>query len=248
MISAVILTKNSQETIAECLESTIGLSEVLVIDTGSTDQTLEIVKKFPHITLHTQKFLGFGPMRNLGADLAKNDWILALDSDEVLDEGFIGIINAYNFDSNHVYSFNFHNYFNGKWIKWCGWYPDRHIRLYNKTSTSFTDDYVHERVLADRMKNVLLEYPIKHYSYRSIGDFSIKMHRYSTLFAKQYVGKRKSSFKKALFHGLFAFFKSYILKRGFMGGKEGYIISAYNGQTAYYKYLKLLEANECSFR
>ena len=116
-------------------------------------------------------------------------------------------------------------------------------QAYNKMKTKFSDDQVHEAIISENMRHVPLKAPLIHYSYASISDFLAKMQSYSTLFANQYQGKRKSSFAKALSHGIFAFFKSYVLKRGFLGGYEGYVISAYNGHTAYYKYLKLYEAN-----
>src|SRR5262249_51805513 len=132
---------------------------------------------------------------------------------------------------------------NERFIKWCGWYPDRQVRLYNRTKTQFTNAFVHEAIISDHMKVFALEAPMIHFSYESIADFLAKMQSYSTLFAKQYAGKSSSSPLKAIVHGFFAFFKSYILKKGILGGYEGYLISAYNGHTAFYKYLKLYEAN-----
>ena len=94
------------------------------------------------------------------------------------------------------------------------------------------------------MKRIEMEGSLKHYSYASISDFLTKMQSYSTLFALQNQGRKSSSPIKAILHGMFAFWKSYVLKRGFLGGYEGFVISAYNGHTAFYKYLKLYEANQ----
>jgi|JI10StandDraft_1071094.scaffolds.fasta_scaffold437890_1 glycosyltransferase involved in cell wall biosynthesis len=246
MISVTILTKNNEETLGSVLESVKDFDEIVILDTGSTDTTLEIAQMYPNVKIFNSSFIGFGPLHNLVASYASNDWILSLDSDEVLTPELREEINAAQLSPQKVYSFPFNNYFNGKHIKWCGWYPDRHIRLYNKKATSFTDDKVHERIQTKGLSEVKLKSPVKHYSYRTISDFLRKMETYSNLFTEQNIHKKKSSFSKALFHGGFAFFKSYILKRGFLGGKEGYIISLYNGQTTFYKYLKLAYAYRTS--
>ncbi|MCB1084720.1 MAG: glycosyltransferase family 2 protein [Chlamydiia bacterium] len=241
MISVTILTKDNVETIGSVLEGVKGFPEVLLLDTGSSDATLELAKIYSNIKVVKSPFIGFGPLHNLASKEAAHDWILSIDSDEVVTPELAQEILDLELNPQAVYSFPFENYFNGKHIKWCGWYPDRHIRLYNKKSTSFTNDQVHERVEAQDLKVIPLSAPVKHYSYRSISDFLKKMERYSNLFVEQNKGK-KSSLGKALIHGWFAFFKSYVLKRGFMGGREGYIISLYNAQTTFYKYLKLAYA------
>ncbi len=246
MITVTILTKNNQETLGSVLESTKNFDEVILLDTGSTDATLEIAGLYPNVKIFHSPFTGFGPLHNLAAFHASNDWILSLDSDEVLTLELAQEILSLQLDMKKVYSFPFNNYFNGKHIKWCGWYPDRHIRLYNKQVTAFTDDKVHEKIQIAGLSEIKLHSPVKHYSYRSISDFLLKMETYSNLFAEQNAHKKKSSFTKALVHGSFAFFKSYIMKRGFLGGKEGYIISVYNAQTAFYKYLKLAYASRSS--
>ena len=246
MISVTILTKDNEETLGSVLEAVKGFDEVILLDTGSTDATLEIAQIYPNVKVFTSPFIGFGPLHNLAADHATRDWILSIDSDEVLTSELAEEILALKLDPTKVYSFPFNNYFNGKHIKWCGWYPDRHIRLYNKTVTSFTNDQVHERIQTKNLREVKLTHPVKHYSYRSISDFLMKMERYSTLFAEQNHEKKRSSLTKALLHGGFAFIKSYVIKKGFLGGREGYVISLYNAQTTFYKYLKLAYAHRPS--
>jgi len=243
MVTAAILTKDSQDTIHKTLNSLKGFSEVVVLDTGSSDSTIDIASSYTNVKVYHSIFTSLGKLHNIAANHATNDWILSIDSDEVLTKPL-----PKNLNPDTVYSFPFHNYFNGKWIKWCGWYPDRHVRLYNKQTTKFSEAFIHEGVITTDCNIKALNIPIDHYSYRSIEDFSKKLDLYSTLFAKQYQGKKKSSFTKALVHGGYAFFKSYILQRGFLGGKEGYIISSYNGQTAYYKYLKLAFLNASNTR
>lgn len=243
MISATILTKNSEETLATCLKALERFDEVIVLDTGSTDLTMDIARTFPNVKVFEAPFEGFGPLHNLAAEHASNDWILSLDSDEVLSEELANEILSQNLSEKSVYSFPFHNYFNGKHIRGCGWFPDRHTRLYNKKTTHFSDDFVHEKILTKGLKEVKLTHPVKHYSYRSISDFLKKMENYSSLFAQQNRQKKSASLLKALLKGSYTFFKSYFLQKGFLDGREGFIISNYNAQTTFYKYLKLEELN-----
>lgn len=243
MISVTILVKNGERKLQEVLESLKYFDDILLFDTGSTDKTLEIASQFPSVKVHCHPFSGFGPSHNQAAALAKHDWILSIDADEVLSTPLANEILSLRLDPSKVYSFPFHNFFNGRHIRWCGWHPDRHIRLYNRSKTCFTEALVHEGIILDHVQEVPLKHPIYHYSYGSISDFLIKMERYSTLFASQNVGKRKSSPWIAIGHGLAAFFKSYVLKQGIFGGYEGFLISIYNGHVAFYKYLKLFHAN-----
>lgn len=244
MISVTILVKNGERTIKEVLNSVRNFDEVLLYDTGSSDQTLEIARQFPNISIYQKEFTGFGPCHNEAAKLAKYNWILSIDADEVLSQELAHEIKNLSLDSKTIYALPFYNYYKQKQIKWCGWYPEKHIRLYNKTHTAFSESMVHEGVIATGMGVKTLTHPIHHYPYASISDFLVKMERYSTLFAKQYYKKKNSSSCAAIIHGCAAFLKSYILKRGFMGGYEGFLISAYNGHTALYKYLKLYEMNK----
>lgn len=245
MISVTILTKNCEETLQKTLQSLISFKEVIILDTGSTDCTLEIAKAFSNVKIHHATFQGFGPTHNLASSLASFDWILSIDSDEVLSPELIAEIHALKLDSCCVYALARHNYFNGKRIKWCGgWHPDHVVRLYHRKQTAFNDAAVHEKVIKEGFKEILLKGAMVHIPYRKMSDFLIKMETYSSLFAIQNQGKKKSSLFKAIAHGWFAFFKSYILKKGFLGGKEGFIISMYNGHTAFYKYLKLFEIQQ----
>lgn len=233
---------------AEVLSALDLFGEIAIYDNGSTDNTLAIAENFPKVSIHKGPFLGFGPTHNKISDLAIHDWILSVDSDEVVTAEMVQEINNLKLNENCVYTFPRKNYYNGKWVRWCGWHPDRVIRLYNRNTTRFSDDQVHESIRTSGLRVVNMEAPLIHYSYNSIHDFLSKMQSYSDLFAKQNKGKKKATLWTAIFHGVGAFFKSYILKRGFLGGKEGFIISAYNGHTAFYKYLKLAEANSDQMR
>lgn len=244
-ISATILAKNGKKHIKEVLTALQGFGEVILLDNGSTDETVEIASSFANVKIHSlENFEGFGKAHRLMEDLAANDWILSIDSDEVLSTEAADEIDKMYLDTHALYELEFHNYFNDKWITTCGWYPDAHPRLYNKKTARFSDSYVHEKVVGDFLSVRRLKGHVTHYSYDNVEDFLRKMQSYSTLFAEQNRGKKSSSVCKALTHGCFGFFKSYILKRGFTQGYEGFIISYYNAQTAFWKYIKLYEANK----
>lgn len=239
MISVTVLTKNSEELIKRCLESLKGFEEVIVLDNGSSDQTIEIARAFSNVKVFESPFIGFGPLKNLAASYAKNDWILSIDFDEVLkEETFLEIKNLC-LEPSCVYSFPRENRFIGKPIIASGWSPDLVLRLYHKKTTSYSNALVHESVQTKNLKVVSLKHAIEHDSYRRIDDLLIKMQIYSTLFAKERAHLKKSSLLKAIVHAKFAFLKTYIFKRGFLDGAQGYIIAKYNADTAYYKYLKL---------
>ncbi|MFS8563051.1 MAG: glycosyltransferase family 2 protein [Rhabdochlamydiaceae bacterium] len=245
MISVTILTKNSSATLGDTLLSIRDFPEVVIFDTGSTDGTLEIASQFPNVKVYRKEFKGFGPSHNEASSLATYDWILSLDSDEVLSKELSVEILNLDLKPEYIYRINRENYFNGKQIKCCsGWYPDWIVRLYNRKKTSFSNAAVHEKIEQGPCQVKGLQHPIRHIPYLDIESFLTKMQNYSSLFAIQNKGKKKSSLFRAIFHGLHAFFKSYILKRGFMGGAEGFIISIYNGQTSFYKYLKLKYLNK----
>ena len=244
MISVTILTKNSRRYLKEVLDALRSFDEVVIYDTGSTDDTLDIAEHFPNVKIYQGPLIGFGPTHNIASHQAKNDWILSIDSDEVPSPEMVQTIHSLELDPRNVYSFPRHNYYKGQWIRGCGWYPDRQIRLYNRLETSFSHDQVHETVLTKNKKHIPLKTALKHYSYDSVTDFLQKMQNYSDLFAIQHAGKKYSSPLKALGHASFAFFKSYILKRGFLEGYAGFLISSYNAHTTLYKYFKLYERNK----
>ena len=241
-ISATILTKNSARTLEKTLSSLKFLDEIILIDNGSCDNTLAIAKKFSNVKVFEEKFTGFGPLHNLAIEKASNDWILSIDSDEVITKELKETICNINLDCDCVYSFAFQNILFGKKVRFSGWYPDRHVRIFNRTKTGFSNDFVHEKILTDGLKEIKLKEHVDHYSYLETADFLRKLQIYTDLFRDQNLGK-KSSFSKALTHAIYAFIKTYFLKLGFLDGKNGFIIAFYQFQTAFYKYLKLWEAN-----
>ena len=233
-ISVIILTNGT--ILDETLKSLIGFDEVVIINTGESPfETL-----LPNAVVITYPYDG-DLTRAIGIAKAKHNWILSIDSDEVLTPELIKEINALRLTENIAYSIPFKNFFNGRFIRGCGWYPDRHVRLFNRKKTGFQPVRIHSSVMTGGLEVKKLKGAILHYSYRSIHDFLQKMQLYSDLYATEYGKSKKSSLSKAIWHGFFAFLRSYVIKRGFLDGKEGWIISAYQGHMAYYKYLKLME-------
>jgi len=242
-ISVTILTKDAQRMLAACLQALSGFPDVVVLDNGSTDGTLTIARAFPNVRIFHEPFIGFGPLHNRASELAARDWILSIDSDEILAPELFAEIMDQPLNPDCVYSFPRENYFNGKRIFCCGWHPDRNVRLFHRRRTRFTDAAVHEAVITAGLREIRLRSPLRHYSYTCVAEFLTKMQRYTGQFAAQHAGEKQSGPLKAVLHGGFAFLKSYLLQRGFLQGYEGLLISAYNGHTAFYKYLKLYEAN-----
>jgi glycosyltransferase involved in cell wall biosynthesis len=244
-ISATILTKDSAALLPEVLQALEWCSEVVVLDTGSADGTLTIAAQFPNVRLHQLKgeFPGFGLAHQRAVALAQHDWILSIDSDEIVSPALRDEIAALEFDPQVVYAIPFQNFFDGRRITTCGWSPDRHERLFNRTVTNFCASEVHEKIRTNKLSIVRLNAPICHYSYRSLDDFLRKMAAYSRLFATQNRGRRRSSPGKAVVRSAWTFLKSYVLERGITQGAEGLVISVYRAQTVFWKYMMLREAN-----
>ena len=245
MISVAMIVKDGEKYLEECLQSLASFDEVLLLDTGSTDRTMEIARGFQNVRIEQRGFIGFGPTKNLAAELAKHDWILSVDSDEVVTPELSSEILSLSLDDSQVYRFSRHSYYRGKFIKGCGWYPDKILRLYNKQRTSLNDNQVHESVMVKEGMSIAdLSGALKHYPYDSAGSLVDKLQFYSTLFAEQNRGKLKSSPWKAVSRGLAAFFKGYVIRKGFLDGYAGFHIAYCQGLATYLKYLKLFEANQ----
>ena len=244
MISVAIIVKDGEQYIEECLKSLESFDDVLLLDTGSTDRTMEIARRFQNVRIEEREFIGFGPTKNLAAQLAKHDWILSVDSDEVVTPELSSEIHSLSLNDSQVYRFSRHSYYLGKFIKGCGWYPDRILRLYNKKRTGLNDNQVHESVMVKEGMGITdLNGALKHYPYDSAGSLVAKLQFYSTLFAEQNQGKLKSSPWKGVSRGMAAFFKGYVIRKGFLDGYEGFHIAFCQGLATYLKYLKLYEAN-----
>ena len=245
LITATVLTRNSARRLNDVLSALSWCDEIVVLDTGSIDDTSVIACRFSNVMYHRLEgeFRGFGQARQRAVALARNDWILSIDSDEVVSNALASEIGTLALDPDTVYSIPFANHFNGRQVMSCGWYPDRHDRLFNRKSTNFCASHVHERVRGSGLRNVFLKGHIDHYSYDSLDDFLCKMRSYSMLFASQHRGTRRSSPWTAVRHSTWTFAKSYFIQRGVLEGYEGFLISAYKAQTTFWKYLLLYEQN-----
>ena len=244
--TAAMLVKNSERYLYEVLTALQDFDEVLLLDNGSTDRTFEIAERFTNVSYYKYDFIGFGPMKNLAARLAQNNWIFSIDSDEVADSELIAAIRkavAENKEQN-IFSLSRLNHYNGRLIKACGWHPDIIPRLYHRRFTRFSDRQVHESLILPPDANVRpLEGRLKHYSFENAEGLIQKMQQYSSLYAEENRYKKDSSPFKALLHGSVSFVKNYLLKRGFAYGADGLTISIANAQGSYYKYVKLYERN-----
>lgn len=242
-ISCVIIAKNAEATITQVLNALRSFNDVVLYSNNSTDKTDAIAKTYKNVNVIQGAFLGFGQTKNIAASYAKNSWVLSLDADEVLSDAFVETLQTLPLETQNVYSILRENYYKQNPVKHC-WGNDTIIRLYNKEKTSFSNQKVHEYVQSDNFNVVLLKGIVKHYPYATITDFIIKLDRYSTIFAEDNVGKKSSSPLKAILNAKFSFFKTYILKRGFLDGYAGLVIAFSHMATNFYKYIKLYELNK----
>jgi glycosyltransferase involved in cell wall biosynthesis len=244
LITAVMIVKDGACTIGQSIESLRLFNEALVYDTGSTDQTKKIAVQYPNVRLLEGEFEGFGPTKNKAVALAKHDWILIIDSDECVEPELAEAIHRKELDPNIIYLLNFKAFYKHYQVRHCGWNNQKIRRLYNRKKTHFTNNCVHENLIDTgmRLENVE-DGNILHYSYHSLSDFIMKVDRYSTLFAESNKGKQTASPGIALASGVYSFFRTYVLKRGFLDGYVGLVIAFSHMATNFYKYMKLYESN-----
>lgn len=234
MISIVILTFNSEKYLNEVLTSVSFADEVIIVDSGSSDNTLKIAQNFTNSKVFHKEWLGFSKQKQFGVNLTKNDWVFVLDSDEVftplLQNEIYEILKNPKFMAYKVPRLN--NFF-GKFIKTMGLYPDYSIRFFNKNFAHFNDAKIHESVVLNdkstkfgKLKNHFI-----HYAYENSTEFLQKQLRYANL------GKKPNRLK-AIFSPLWTFFKMYILRGGFMEGFDGFVIAKIYAQYTFWKYIK----------
>jgi len=230
-LSVVIISKNEEKFIANAVKSALFADEVLVLDSGSTDNTCLIAQELGAKALY-QDWLGFGMQKNKAVELAKNDWVFVLDSDErITPELQLEIINTLKdpvVDGYHVARLN--NFF-GKYIKYCGLYPDYSIRLFNKQKGRFNEVTVHESVQmqgkVDKLKNHML-----HLAFDSVEEFSNKQKKYAKL------SQKKKNLIKVFISPIWTFLKIYIFRLGFIEGWRGFVIAKVYAQYTFWKYYK----------
>lgn len=242
-ISCVMIAKDSEATLAKVLNALQEFEEVIVYSNNSTDNTNIIAQGYPNVRLINGEFIGFGPTKNKAAEMASNDWIFSLDSDEVVTLEFVENLKKLTLVDQNLYSILRTNYYKESQIKHC-WGDDVIVRLYNKTKTSFTDKKVHEKIIVDGFVIDSIKGIVKHFPYSTITDFIVKLDRYSTIFAEDNAGKKSSSPLKAILNAKYSFIKTYFFKRGFLDGYAGLVIAFSHMVTNFYKYIKLYEINK----
>ena len=237
-ISACIISFNEEKKIEDCLKSLQPIAdEIVIIDSNSTDKTLEIAKKYTDkIFLHD--FQGYGRQKNLATDKAANNWIISLDCDERLStelQASIKIIKS-NLDDKAVYSMARKTFYIYRWLNHC-WYPDRKIRLFNKSKTKWLDNDVHESVDTKKMQIVPISGDILHYSFDSLSDHLKTIDKFTQIGANDLLKKGKHiSVISPVTHASWTFLKLYIIKRGFLDGFAGLTISVLSYMHVFIKY------------
>ena len=240
-----ILVKNAERTLAECLNSLREFGEIVLLDNGSTDGTLQIAQEFnatyKNLRVYESEFIGFGALKNLCVSYAKYEWILSIDSDEVLETDALSELKAFNLSENAVVALGRKNLYKGEWIKACGWYPDFVWRVFNKNFTHFNDNFVHESIILPKeTQKLYIKNALKHYAFDDINALLDKLQRYSTLYAQRHLDK-SSSMSKAILRSLWSFLRNYFFKKGFLYGYKGFMISTCNALGVFFKYAKLYE-------
>ena len=244
-ITTVIITLNEEQNIGRCLESVRDFSdEIVVIDSLSTDKTEEICNGYG-ARFVKQKWLGYSGQKNLGNEMATNDWIFSIDADEaVSDELKKSILELKSKDvsDDKVFIVKRLTNYCGKWIRHCGWYPDSRIRLWNRQVGHWVGD-IHEVIeFQGDTEKITLKGDLHHYSYKNIEDHIRIANKYTSLIAQEKFKKgKRSSFVKMYLSPPFAFVRDFIFKGGFLEGKRGFAICRINAFSTYLKYLKLWE-------
>lgn len=244
-LSVTIISFNEEAKIKDCLESVRWADEIVVVDSGSADRTLDIAREFTGNVSTERDWLGYGKQKNRCAALAANDWILNLDADETVSAELREEIRKLMSGSptHPAYSVVRRNYIGGRWIRHAGWHPDRIIRLYNKKSAAFSESAVHEGIRADG-KTGLLNGHLFHRTYDSLQDYFSRQEHYSTLSARDMaLAGRKTRPTDLAFRPIFAFLKSFVLKMGFLEGYYGLAIAYGQALYSHRKYAKLREFN-----
>lgn len=241
-LSVILITRNEEVNLADCLTSLEGIAQqIVVVDTNSSDRTLEIAKTYGAVIAQREDWPGFGPQKNRALDLATCEWVLSLDADERLTPALRSEILTAIHHSAHVDCFAIPrlSWYCGRFIRHSGWSPDYVDRLFKRGSARFSDDLVHERLIPTGQV-AKLENPMLHFSFMNYSQVLQKIDRYSTASAEQAFAKGKvSSPLKAVLHGTWAFFRTYFLQAGFLDGSQGFALAISNGQGTYYRYLKL---------
>ena len=245
-LSVILITKNEEANIKDCLESVSFANEIIVVDSQSSDQTVKIAQSFGAKVENTSDWPGFGPQKNRALNLATQDWVLSIDADErvtpELKNEILAVIDSSS--SSDCYAIPRLSWYCGRFMKHSGWYPDYVERLFKRGSAKFSDHLVHERLLPNGQVKKL-NHHFLHYSFKNFSQVLQKIDSYSTASANQaFQQGKKSSVSKAIGHGLWAFFRTYFLRLGFLDGQQGLALAISNAEGTYYRYIKIWLLNQ----
>lgn len=241
-ISVIIIVKNEENNIENCLHSVKWADEIILIDSGSTDKTIEIAKQFTD-KIYFNKWQGFAKQKEYALSLTSNEWVLSLDADErVSDELKNEIENLKTEDCDGYYILR-DNYFLDEKITSCGWADDYQLRLFNKNKTKVSNRLVHEGFEVDG-KTAKLKNTILHFTHTSLEKSIDKINHYTTLEAIEIKDKRKVGSVRILLRGFSAFFRFYISKGGYKDGFAGFCISMLNAFTSIQTNMKVWELKQ----
>lgn len=241
MLSVIIITKNEEEHISRCLESVNWADEIIVLDSGSSDNTVELCRDNTNKVFITD-WPGFGIQKQRALDKASHDWVLSLDADEQVSPDLRAEIEQ-AMQNNQLVGFEIPRLssYCGRQMLYGGWRPDYVLRLFRRDSGFFTDTVVHERIIV-KGEIGKLTYPLLHEAFVNLDEVLHKVNCYSTLGAEMLFQKGvRSSIGKAIFKGIWTFIKTYCIKAAILDGRQGLMLSISNAEGTYYKYLKLLE-------
>lgn len=241
-LSVVIIAKNEAARIETCLRSVLWADEIVVVDSGSSDATCEIARRYTD-RVYDIPWRGFGRQKQAAVELATYDWIFSIDCDEQVTPELAAEIGGL-LVTNHAwdaYSVPRRTFLGAREIRHCGWYPDRTIRFFNRRKARFSDDLVHERVIPEGQAGKCHGH-LLHYSFGGIGPILAKLNHYSDLSARQMFEQgRRCTFSDVTLRPLFAFFQTYVLRLGFLDGVEGLEVATATSLNTFVKYIKLRE-------
>ena len=242
-LAAVLIIKNEAENLADCLSSLSWCDEIIVLDSGSQDNSLEIARKFTDKVYGEPDWQGFGIQRQRAQNKTQADWVFMIDADERVTEQLrdeILQVVSQN-DQNCVYELPRLSRCFGKYIRHSGWYPDYVIRLYPRAKAAYGPDRVHERLLFDQnMQVVRLNGDLLHFTYRDLEHYLSKSAQYAKEWAVQRAEQgMTSSLSKGLLHGIACFIKMYVLSAGFLDGRHGLLLALLSAHSTFVKYADL---------
>ena len=242
-LAAVLIVKNDAQNLAACLTTLDWVDEIVVLDSGSTDQTQAVSEAAGARFFVNNDWPGFGKQRQIAQSHVQSEWILWVDADERVTPELKTSIEAVlaNPKANTVYSIPRLSWVFGRFIRHCGWYPDRVLRLYPKALTGYNDALVHEKVILNKgVKAKKLNGDLLHYTYRDLEHYLVKSAGYARAWAEQRQRRgKKASISQGVGHALGCFIKMYIVKAGFLDGKQGFLLSVLSAHSTFVKYADL---------